>query len=727
MKRLSLPYFILRSGAKFEPIESFLKETIEVDTDEKSLVSCGIPISQIDANTYATTKDELHCFVIGETGCGKTRRVILPSIQLMAKTGQSLVVSDPKGELYRKTADNLKKHGYDVKVLNFRKPRCGNRWNPLSEVERLYREGGLENIDKALMMMDDMVSILSSNIEDSEDPYWSISAASVFRGIALIILEYGEVGTLTFENVATTARDIVNALNHSQNPKFAEINRFLKEKLPENSPIRQNLDAIIINAESTRKSIMSVFNGMVSMYCNQELLLDLFSKSEIDIASLGKKPTALFFILPDDSDALYPIATYFVKQVYSALISLADEQPDGKLPNRVTFLLDEFANFAKLPTMHAMLTAARSRLIRFVLVCQSMDQLGEKYGERGMEILLSNCRVWLYMKCRNLPFLEHLQKTMGDYTSPYTGETCPLIDVGALQHFKIGQVLVLNDSCRPMIGYLEDYDKYLFGEGGHGVDSPLPEPNPVVKRKLFDFASACQKLNNGEDPKKSEKIVNRSAERAPEMHPTASENDDLVGDDSDADLQELLAKVDAKIAELEKMAKAQEKALVEARRYEDMISTGFDSVGTKNNLAYLIRHYELDLELFESKIPNISIESLLKQGVSESHSFSLMNMALYLIEKKRIVEALQLMQRIAKSDFVSLKDFWYETLWKSDHESEGALVSYICYLNKAFTEEVGGIVLEWFKEIRKNKAFDSFMKHPDVMEWIKKLQTEQNS
>ncbi|MBR6784504.1 MAG: type IV secretory system conjugative DNA transfer family protein [Clostridia bacterium] len=495
MKRLSLPYYYSRSGAKFESTDRFLESSIVVDTNTEKLKRAGIPIAQIDHDTYATTKEEMHCFVIGETGCGKTRRVILPTIRLLAKTGESMVISDPKGELYRHTADILRKKGYNVKVLNFRKPRCGNRWNPLALIEKLYRSPSAEDRDKATMMLDDLVAILSGDMSNAEDPYWAIAAAMFFRGVAQIILEYGKVGELTFESIALTAKKIHKAYDTKAfaADKYIKATKAFIASLPRDSTIVQNLGVVIVNADSTRNCIMSMFDSMISQYVNQELMLDLFSKSEIDIDSIGKEPTALFFILPDDSNAMYPIATYFVKQVYSTLISLADEQPNGELPNKVTFLLDEFANFAKLPAMHAMLTAARSRKIRFVLVCQSMDQLIEKYTEPGMEILLSNCRVWLYMSCRNLPFLRRLEELSGKYTSPYTNESCPLVDISTLQHFSMGQVLVFNDRCRPLIGYLNDYSAYDFGSEGSGKVIDIPAPHALTARDCFDFDALCEK------------------------------------------------------------------------------------------------------------------------------------------------------------------------------------------------------------------------------------------
>ena len=95
MKRISLPNYISRSGARFETTERFLQSTNVVNSTESELKSAGIPLTHIDENAYATSTDELHCFVIGDSGCGKTRRVILPTIRLLAKAGESMVISDP--------------------------------------------------------------------------------------------------------------------------------------------------------------------------------------------------------------------------------------------------------------------------------------------------------------------------------------------------------------------------------------------------------------------------------------------------------------------------------------------------------------------------------------------------------------------------------------------------------------------------------------------------------
>lgn len=698
MKRLSLPYYISRSGAKFEPTDSFLKSSVLTNTNEEHYKSTGIPIAQIDKDTYATTKEEMHCFVIGESGCGKTRRVVLPSIRLMAKTGESLVISDPKGELYRDTAYYLKKRGYDVKVLNFRNPRCGNRWNPLALVEDLYKSERVEDRDRAVMVLDDLISILTVGVLSQEDPFWGYSAANFFRAVALIILEKGESGELTFENISVTARKIFNAYSKKFGIRDSgEIKEFIGS-LGEYSPIVQNLSAIMHNAEDTRNCILAMFETMISNYCNQELLLDLFSKSEIDLESIGKRSTALFFILPDDSDAMYPIATCFVKQVYSSLINLADMQEDGKLPNRVTFLLDEFANFAKIPTMHAMLTAARSRLIRFVLVCQSMDQLVEKYENSGMEILLSNCRVWLYMSCRNLPFLKRLEELAGNYTSPYTNETCPLVDIGTLQHFSMGQVLVFNDRCRPLLGYLDDYSCYDFGEEGSGVQEKLPAPHSLEKRVLFDIKKVCQQSNREGSAGETGVTDERSA----------------FVDPDNVDVPQWAKKstiVDAELLQL-------------AQLYIQKINEpGGETVAHKRDLAEIIRNNHLDISALRADF-DLSLPSLLKQGIDANDARSIVNLALYYIEKRRYDNALKLFKRLTLSGFKEVKARWYDVLWVHMSSTEGAFISILCYLMNVFSrEEEAALKREnmcekWLQKIKIESAYACFLADENVREWL---------
>ena len=774
MKRISLPNYISRNGSRFETTEAFLKETSVVNSASDKLESAGIPLTHIDENTYATASEEKHCFVIGDSGCGKTRRVILPTIRLLAKSGESMVISDPKGELYRTTANSLEKKGYAVHVLNFRNPSCGNRWNPLAIIDKFYHSDDSDLKDKSLMLINDIVSVLASELKGN-DPYWSMSAGNVFRGVCLYILEYGEPGDLTFENIALTAREINEYIEREKNAGTYTGKPFENfiDSLPKGSPITQNLSGIITNAATTRSCIMSEFEAMISLYSSQESLMDLFAISEIDINSLGVSPTAIFFILPDDTEALYPIATVFVKQIYSALVSLADEQENGKLPNRVTFLLDEFANFAKMPSIESMLTAARSRNIRFVLVCQSMDQLTKKYDLTGTETLLANCRIWVYMSCRNLPFLRRLEELVGYYISPHTYEKTPLIDIGELQHFEMGKVLVLNDRCRPMLGFLPDYSEYDFGADGTDVEIKMPAPHSKISRRLFSLDETLNdalRINEERNRKRVEKEKNQRSEEIASVLDGDTANDEnstpsngkkmtaeevfnfIENTDDVSALAELVneiitdfrAKIDMldtsvpgsqsgvdsrfefideiidyKTAEAaariidtiferveaknspssdnEKNGEADDTAhnegnynsveLFRSGEYEKavnlLISEDADAptISTKNNIAFLLRFCHLDVEEFSAPF-SLYIPDLLREGIEKNEAFSLVNAALYELEKKNYEKATELFLKMSAADWNYVAAFWlYDVYYRFDHHPEGALITLLADYN----------------------------------------------
>lgn len=756
MKRISLPNYISRSGARFETTERFLQNTSVVNSTESELKSAGIPLTHIDENTYATSTDELHCFVIGDSGCGKTRRVILPTIRLLAKAGESMVISDPKGELYRTTANSLRKKGYTVQVLNFRNPSRGHRWNPLGLIDELYHSENSESKDKALMMLSDIVDVLQQGLQGEKDPYWAMAAGDVMRGISLIILDYGEIGDLTFENIALTAREVRDQLSGSKR-SFSSSSTPFKDflsSLPEGSPIYQNLSVIITNADDTRNCIMSVFEAMISLYSSQESLMDLFAVSEIDINTLGLSPTALFFILPDDTEALYPIATVFVKQIYSSLISLADAQRDGKLPNRVTFLLDEFANFAKMPSIESMLTAARSRRIRFILVCQSMDQLTAKYQEHGRETLLASCRTWVYMSCRNLPFLRRLEELIGYYISPYTNERIPLVDIGELQHFDIGQVLVLNDRCRPMMGYLPDYSKYDFGTDGNDVSIEMPVPHDKIDRRFFGLEKAMvkakainapmieqrkQEIKQETDGLRASILEKLAAQRqkpdenktgTPPVVDTSLPFWSQLGKDSDEDddTDSPIARIDAKIAELE-AEEAQEKesastadeslSVMDLFRQGDYLKAAQQSIeqasilndiSAKNNIAFLIRFGEIDPSRLSAPF-SLKIPDLLKDGVQAKEPYSVVNYALYEIKSKHYKKATDLLMQLSAKDWEVVASFWIDEIFdRHGLHSEGALIGILANSNSEGIVVSGRLVPQMYKIARVR--FGDFMDSP---------------
>lgn len=697
MAKFSHPYYIPRTGAAFETTERFLHESIVVDTSAERLECVGVPMTRIKGNTYATSKIESHAFIIGESGCGKTRRVILPTIRLLAKTNESMVVSDPKGELYRKTANALKSCGYAVNVLNFRHPDRGDKWNPLSVIEKFYRSGDAGKTSKALLMLKAFSQSISAVVHSEKDLFWEQSAERIFEGVGQMILETCEDGALTIENIALVAREINSVMGRSSGlfGKQSSKQEFQKyiDSLPPESSIRSNLSNLTTSPEDTRNSIFSVFETMVGLYVSQPALLDLLSTSTIEVEHIGERPSALFIILPDDTDELYPLATALVKQIYSCLVDLADSQGDGILPNRVSFILDEFANFAPIPSIASMLTAARSRGIRFLLVCQSIEQLKDtkKYGENGMEILLSNCRTWIYMSCRNISFLNRLVELCGKYVSPYTGQECPLISVSDLQHFEMdrekSQVLVLNDRCRPIIGWLQDYGKYDFGPCNDDTEAELPASLGMKTRNIVTLKGICHSAERSAARQRTEIIDGEAADEGSAA--IRSSIDSLVAA-VDAKIQQLDADEESPIASPVAADDDKEPKESDFMRcyykgdYEKAISCCINALGSAaleelrieclSNIAFLLRFGKVDSKKIESPI-SLDPKELLSPGVMAGHGFPLINQALYDIQLSEFQQAVTHLRQIPEADWRDIARFWLFDVWqRKDHNPEGALV-----------------------------------------------------
>ncbi|MBQ1685648.1 MAG: type IV secretory system conjugative DNA transfer family protein [Clostridia bacterium] len=544
MKQISYPSFITPKGAEFASTKEALVGTTIVRTDAPELDYAGTVLSMVDPSEkkVATVGKEFHTFIIGETGCGKTRRVILPTIRMLGKTGRSMVITDPKGELYEQTANDLKKRGYNVVVLDFRDPGRSVRWNPFDLIETLYRSDSTKDKDQALLMLQDLADTLKERIHSSEDAFWEVAGAKIFMGVCLLIIEHGPKGSLTFENVAIVARKLFASMGNKM--RFKSENGYdpytVLTSLPENSPIASCLSGFMSTASDTAKGMLAIFEELIGLYVTQYSLLDLFCKSEFNIEDIGKKATALFLIVPDDSAVLYPIATVFIKQVYSALIRLADSSANDKLENEVSFVLDEFANFAPFKDVDSMLTAARSRGITFTLVCQSMEQLEKKYPRGVSEILMSNCRVWMYMSSRNYNFLARLRNLVGEHVDPFNGTRRPLIEIHELQNFRMGQVLTLYDRNKPAFGFLPDYSEYDFGEAA--PNTSLPPRHAACRRVTIDPKKLFLKLERAH-------IRDIAPESKLDFDPRTG-----MGFRTES-VSEMIARIDAQIAEIERKEK----------------------------------------------------------------------------------------------------------------------------------------------------------------------------
>lgn len=490
----------------------------------------GVPLYW-NSSTRMVTIDhtDSHTLIIGPTGSKKSRLVVMPMVRLLGSTGESMIISDPKAEIYNRTASFLKKHDYHIIVINLRSPMHGNRWNPLSIPYEYYSQG---EIDKACEFANDIAQNIILSKKANNDPFWDDSSGSFFFGLVLLLFKYVKDHGLDSSYVH------IGNMIQLRNALFRNTGRNINEDLwnyaKEDTIIASALIGTVETANETRAGILSTFDQKTRMFSVQPNVLDMLGGNDFDLAEISNRPTAVFLIVPDEKTGYHGLVSLFIKQSYEYLINKAqssaneDEFQVGILKNRLNYILDEFSS---LPTIHdfpAMVTAARSRNIRFSLVIQSKHQLLQRYQEEA-ETIQTNCNNWIFLSSRELQLLEELSSLCGKTQDE---NSRPVLSVEELQRLDkdTGEALLLVGRLKPCITHLADISNY---------DNDRYEISPVQQRvpqnpPFIDLASISEKHmedntknQNGKYQKKPDSLFDRF------------------------DVDDLVKRIDAKIAELE--------------------------------------------------------------------------------------------------------------------------------------------------------------------------------
>lgn len=413
---------------------------VEVGVQDPDAPAAGVVLIN-DGKRMWVDNSENHTLVIGITGSGKTSAVIDPLIYSLMKHKESMIMTDPKGELYKRHSNHLKARGYDIIVLNFREPQSGNAWNPLSLPYKLYKEG---NVDKATELVDDIGKNILKD-KEAQDPFWQDSASDYFSGCALGLMQDAteEECNISSINIMTTAGE----------DKFGANSTYIKEYFQmkgEDSSAYVFASNTINSPTETKGGILSTFRQKIRIFASRENLSEMLSYSDFEMADIGKKPTAVFIIIHDEKTTYHALATIFIKQAYETLIDVAQSN-GGPLPVRTNFLLDEFANMPALKDVTTMVTAARSRQIRFTFIIQNFAQLNDVYGKDDAETIRSNCGNLIYLLTTELSALEEISKLCGEVKSKKDekSESHPLITVADLQKLQMNEVIVLRSRMHP--------------------------------------------------------------------------------------------------------------------------------------------------------------------------------------------------------------------------------------------------------------------------------------
>ncbi len=462
--------------AKEKEIKTELERVGIKDKDSKV---AGVPLI-IKDNEMWVDNGEYHSLVIGATGSGKTQTCILPTVQSLAKAKESMIITDPKGEIYEKTSELLRDRGYQILLLNFRDPQNGNAWNPLTLPYEMYRTG---NQDKAIELLDDLaLNILYEENNGNADPFWEKTSADYFSGIALGLFEDAKPEEININSIS-----LMTTVGEEKFGGSTYVKEYFAGKDPA-SAAAINASSTIMAPNETKGSILAVFKQKIKLFASRENLSEMLSHTDIDLETIGTKPTALFIVIQDEKKTYHSLVTILLKQVYETLIATA-QQHGGKLPVRTNFLLDEFANMPPLKDVTTMITAARSRRIRFTMIIQNFAQLDQVYGKENAETIRGNCGNIIYLITTELKALEEISKMCGEVKSKKDDKTAstPLVTVSDLQRMKENEVIILRLRKQPFKTKFIPYYKLDFGTKYPMAEYPEREKEPVHTFDIREF------------------------------------------------------------------------------------------------------------------------------------------------------------------------------------------------------------------------------------------------
>lgn len=377
------------------------------------------------------TTSQLHALIVGTTGSGKTTGFVDQNISVLAKSKgkPSLVISDPKKELYEKHAKHLEKEGYKISVLDLREPYSSARWNPMNVLIRRIRlvkelENNCENRDgkyygagevflsyrDARTRVQELKDEIYENamdlvytlcpVQNRDQPTWEEGARNLIFGLVLAFCEDCIKGKIDEKQLLLF--NIYHNITKYCSEDTTQLREYLLEGRDEFSKVRGLVNTVLITSDKTLTSYLSEVNSYMQQL-SDDGILSLTSENDLDIVNMDEEPNAVFIIVPDERFTRHRFVTLFITQMYKELVEKANlnlrrKQKDTAILKRNTyFILDEFGNLPKFENIEGMVTVARSRGIRFLFVLQSFSQLTAKYGKDIGDIIKTNCNVKIFI------------------------------------------------------------------------------------------------------------------------------------------------------------------------------------------------------------------------------------------------------------------------------------------------------------------------------------------
>lgn len=505
-------------SSKFADIKE-IEKTFDKE-DLQNINEAGFPVWYEKKNNHFKSvyfdNKSPHHLLVGSTGSGKSVTVVIPECLMFAtaKEKKSVIVTDPKGEIFRATSKVFKDNGYDVITIDFRNPRqsvkinimqpiidewkihCLNYNQAIFYIVYLFKRFRIDfdkylndkdyyNESLKILKFDNYImnfinendiriskllnsnnfyknSILNSEKGDrtlkryldsfsymqlkdrikknlnqcsiheaeanrltisladlifaekeTKDPFWITSSKNLFIGLVGVFLEDFRDGKIREEQIN------ISSVKKFQNSSLIKENQVYLQKNINSRKYgclsKDYLTSILSSAENTYKSVTAVFGSKTNIFDDLNVE-NITSVSEFQFTQLGKKPTVLYIIVPDEDRSYFQLVTIIIGILYKDLVKYANQpENNGTLPVKIEWILDEFANCPPLDSIQAIVSVARSRGMQFQFFIQSFSQLDQVYGKEISSIIQDNCCL-TYLKTNSYDCASAICNKLGKAT-----------------------------------------------------------------------------------------------------------------------------------------------------------------------------------------------------------------------------------------------------------------------------------------------------------------------
>lgn len=344
----------------------------------------------------------LNILVVGGSGAGKSRGFALPNIMQCCC---SMVITDPKAELLRKTGGLLEKKGYEVRVFDLINPDTSFCYNPFEYVHD----------DKdVLRLISNLIQNTTPKGSQSSDPFWEKSETALLQALMLYLLHEAPPEE---QNFAMIMEMLGSAQVKEEDEDYESPLDILFDRLEMRDP-----DSIAVKqyhiykqaAGKTAKSILISVGVRLAAF-NLPQIAKLTNTDELDLSNMGERKVALFCCIPDADTSLNYLVGMIYSQLFQTLYYMADRVHGGALPVPVNCIMDEFPNVSLPNEFEKILATCRSRSISCSIIIQNMSQLKALFKD-SWESLVGNCDEFLYLGGNEKETHKYVSELLGKET-----------------------------------------------------------------------------------------------------------------------------------------------------------------------------------------------------------------------------------------------------------------------------------------------------------------------